>query len=181
MTNLSDLFYRSILLLYVGMSTTKLLKLSVVFSMRPTLLAVLISRKKPSQRSKKPWISSTLTEKFFNIRVFVQRDFPFLVSILSLTILVSSKILVPRVGYAPLSLNRDILQPLKGHGDVQTTTKHWDKCSWQINVLISLQPLKLISLIEECYPLPLSDLKITPPLKQIEIWMIRMKMKIRIV
>ena len=70
------MIYMSILLLSVGMSMMRLLKLSVLSLMCATLLVMQISQKKLSQRSKVPWIGSTPTEKFFKFLVFVQMDFP---------------------------------------------------------------------------------------------------------
>ena len=64
-----------------------------------------------------------------------------IVNIPFLIILISYKSLVHRVGYAHLSLNHDILQLLKSHGNVPTTMKHWGKCSWWINIFISLELL----------------------------------------
>ena len=173
--------HRSIYLIFVDMWTTKLLKLLVLFLMHATLLITLMLQKPPSRPSKVLWTSSTPTEKFFDSPASIPVDFLFLVNILFLIIHIKCKTLVHQAGYAHLSLNHIILQLLKNHGGIPTATKPLGKCSWQINVLISLQLLELILLIKECFPLPFSDLKITLPLKEIKTQKIQMTMKMRIV
>ena len=156
------------------MWTTKLLKLLVLFLMHATLLVMPILQKPPLRPSKVLWKSSTPTKKFFDSPVSILVDFLFLANILFLIIHIKCKTSVHQAGYAHLSLNHIILQLSKNHGGIPTTTKPWGKCSWQINVLISLQLLELILLIEECFPLPFSNLKMQ------KIWM-TMNLKIKIV